>query len=112
MASEEQSKNSHGITREVASNDDGLLRGFVNFFVPLILLYGLFFLSGIFSEGFFSAIYAALIFSIGSLFFATISSHKRFLAHLNFRFIFVAGFLCLLATVISVLLLISDNLTI
>jgi Fe2+ transport system protein B len=96
---------------EAAHLDEGdhvLLPQLVNFLTPIILLYAIFFLVGIFYEGFFPIIYASLISLAGLLLFSSKTSYKKLLSHLNFRLLWAIFLLCFIACIISVLLLVSN----
>jgi hypothetical protein len=92
--------------------NDPIVTAIIKFLVPIIFLYGLFFLAGFFAEGFFAFIYSAVLFLSGFM-VLSIKFSERLLssvAWLELLSFFIS--LLLISYLISVLLLITDLLSI
>lgn len=89
--------------------NDPIVNALINFLVPIIFLYGLFFLAEFFSEGFFAFIYSAALFLSGfmvlSVRFAD-SKKTSPVAWAEFISFFIA--LLLIAYLIAILLTVTD----
>lgn len=89
--------------------NDPIVNALINFLVPIIFLYGLFFLAEFFTQGFFAFIYSTVLFLSGFMVLSVHSSGDRKIisfAWLEFVSFFIS--LTLLAYLISVLLIITD----
>jgi hypothetical protein len=91
--------------------NDPIVTALIKFLVPIIFLYGLFFLAGFFDEGFFALIYSAVLFLSGFMVLSIKFSERLVsLAWLEFVSFFIS--LLLISYLVSVLLLITDLLSI
>jgi hypothetical protein len=91
--------------------NDPIVTALIKFLVPIIFLYGLFFLAGFFAEGFFAIIYSVVLFLSGFMVLSIKFSERLVsLAWLEFVSFFIS--LLLISYLISVLLLITDLLSI
>ncbi len=87
--------------------NDPIVTALINFLVPIIFLYGLFFLAGFFAEGFFAFIYSAVLFLSGFMVLSIrLSGGSISLAWLEFVSFFIS--LLLISYLVSVLLLVTD----
>jgi hypothetical protein len=87
--------------------NDPIVTALIKFLVPIIFLYGLFFLAGFFAEGFFAIIYSAVLFLSGFMVLSIKFSERLVsLAWLEFVSFFIS--LLLISYLVSVLLLITD----
>lgn len=87
--------------------NDPIVTALINFLVPIIFLYGLFFLAGFFAEGFFAFIYSAVLFLSGFMVLSIrLSGGAISLAWLEFVSFFIS--LLLISYLVSVLLLVTD----
>ena len=91
---------------------DPILSALINFLVPVIFLYGLFFLADFFANGFFAFIYAMVLFISGSMLFFVRFAGVKLSSLIQLEFISFFILLILLSYVIAVLFLITDLLSI
>ncbi|MBU6140317.1 MAG: hypothetical protein KGP29_01995 [Proteobacteria bacterium] len=87
---------------------DQIINALINFLVPVIFLYGFFFLAGFFSEGFFALIYSATLFLSGFVVLSVKSSERKTIpiSWLEFLSFFIV--LLLISYLTSVLMLITN----
>lgn len=92
--------------------NDPIISALINFLVPIIFLYGLFCLVDFFESGFFSVIYAAVLFVSAFMILAVKFPAIKIVALLQFEF--AAFFILLLSIcyITAVLLSITDLLSI
>ncbi len=88
--------------------NDPILSALINFLVPIIFLYGLFFLADFFDSGFFAFIYSMVLFVSGFMIFSVKFSEVKLTS--IFQVEFIAFFILLLsiAYICSIFLLITD----
>lgn len=91
---------------------DPILSPLINFIVPIIFLYGLFFFADFFDGGFFAFIYAMVIFVIGLMILSIKTPYKKFLSRLRFRVISVLILGLSIIYVVAVLALITSSLSV
>ena len=88
--------------------NDPILSALINFLVPVIFLYGLFFLADFLQSGFFAFIYSAVLFVSGVMIFSVRFSDSKLATPIQFEFFSFFIFLLLIAYLIATLLLITD----
>jgi len=89
--------------------NDPIVNALINFLVPIIFLYALFFLAEFFSEGFFAFIYSAALFLAGFMVLSVRSSNDAKIisfSWLEFVSFFIS--LLLLTYLIAILLIVTD----
>ena len=92
--------------------NDPILSALINFLVPVILLYGLFFLADFFENGFFAFIYSVVLFVSGFMIFSVRFSGIKPLSPAQIEFTSFFILLLSIAYITSVLLLITDLLSV
>jgi hypothetical protein len=88
--------------------NDPILSALINFLVPIIFLYGLFFLVDFFESGFFAFIYSLVLFVSGFMIFSVRFSATKTLSLMQFEFTSFFVLLISVAYVVAVLLLITN----
>jgi len=88
--------------------NDLILSSLINFLVPIILLYGLFFLVDFFVNGFFAFIYSVVLFVSGFMIFSVKFSNPKSSSLIQIEFISFFALLLSISYIISVLLLITN----
>jgi hypothetical protein len=88
--------------------NDPILTALVNFLVPVIFLYGFFFLADFFEDGFFAFIYSIVLFVSGFMIFSVRSSSFKASPILQAEFISFFILLLSISYLAAVLLLITD----
>jgi hypothetical protein len=90
--------------------NDPILSALINFLVPIIFLYGLFFLADFFENGFFAFIYSVVLFVSAFMIFSVKSSGNAIAMTSPVQFEFLSFFALLLSIsyVVAILLLITN----
>lgn len=90
--------------------NDPILSAIINFLVPVIALYGLFFLVDFFKNGFSAFIYAVVLFVSAFMIYAVkfASSNKSPVSEINFEFIIFSLLLVFMSYLVAVLMLVTD----
>jgi hypothetical protein len=89
---------------------DPILTALVNFLVPVIFLYGLFFLADFFEVGFFAFIYAIVLFVSGFMIFSVRFASLKSSSIIQTEFVLFFIFLLAISYLVAVFLLITDGL--
>ncbi len=88
--------------------NDPILSALINFLVPIIFLYGLFFLADFFESGFFAFIYSMVLFVSGFMIFSVKFSGVKISSLFHFEFISFFTLLLSIAYISAILLLITN----
>jgi len=88
--------------------NDPILSALINFLVPIIFLYGLFFLADFFESGFFALIYSMVLFVSGFMIFSVKFSGVKVSSIFHLEFLSFFTLLLSIAYIISILLLITN----
>jgi hypothetical protein len=88
--------------------NDPILSALINFLVPIIFLYGLFFLADFFESGFFAFIYSMVLFVSGSMIFSVKFSNVSISSIFQFEFASFFVLLLSIAYIAAILFLITD----
>ena len=88
--------------------NDPILSALINFLVPIIFLYGLFFLADFFESGFFAFIYSMVLFVSGFMIFSVKCSGVKISSLFHFEFISFFTLLLSMAYITAILLLITN----
>lgn len=86
--------------------NDLIISSLINFLVPIIFLYGLFFLADFFANGFFAFIYSAVLFVSGFMIFAV--RFDRLPALASFEFVSFFVLLLCFSYVVAILFFVTD----
>lgn len=92
--------------------NDPILSALINFLVPIIFLYGLFFLADFFDSGFFAFIYSMVLFVSGFMIFSVKFSGVKLTSIFHVEFVAFFVLLLSIAYIGSILLMITDLLKI
>ena len=90
---------------------DLILSSLINFLVPIIFLYGLFFLADFFANGFFAFIYSIVLF-VSSFMIFSVRFFDVKISISQFEFVIFFALLLSIAYIASILLFVTDLLTI
>jgi len=90
---------------------DLILSSLINFLVPIIFLYGLFFLVDFFANGFFAFIYSIVLF-VSSFMIFSVRFFDVKISIAQFEFVIFFALLLSIAYIASILLFVTDLLTI
>jgi len=88
--------------------NDQILTALINFLVPLIFLYGLFFLVDFFETGFFAFIYAVVLFVSGFMIFSVKFSDIKLASLLHLEFLSFFVLLVSISYVVAILFFITE----
>ncbi|MBP7709497.1 MAG: hypothetical protein KA100_00315 [Rickettsiales bacterium] len=88
--------------------NDPILSALINFLVPIIFLYGLFFLADFFESGFFAFIYSMVLFVSGFMIFSVKFSGVKVSSIFHFEFVSFFALLLSIAYITAILLLITN----
>ncbi|OFW80100.1 MAG: hypothetical protein A2887_01125 [Alphaproteobacteria bacterium RIFCSPLOWO2_01_FULL_40_26] len=88
--------------------NDLILSALINFLIPVIFLYGLFFLFGFFENGFFAFIYSLVLFVSGFMIFSVRFSGIKPLSLIQIEFTSFFILLLSITYLSAILLLITD----
>ena len=88
--------------------NDPILSALINFLVPVIFLYGLFFLADFLESGFFAFIYSVVLFVSGFMIFSVRFVGIKSSSLISLEFVSFFALLLSIAYIVSVLLLITD----
>ena len=92
--------------------NDPILSALINFLVPIIFLYGLFFLADFFESGFFAFIYFVVLFVSGFMIFSVKFSGVKISSIIHLEFLSFFTLLLSISYIIAILLLITNFLVI
>ena len=92
--------------------NDQVLSALISFLVPIIFLYGLFFLADFFVSGFFAIIYSVILFINGFMIFSVRFSGIGPISLSHLEFISFFTLLISISYLISILLLVTSMLSI
>jgi hypothetical protein len=92
--------------------NDPILAALINFLVPIIFLYGLFFLADFFDSGFFAFIYSMVLFVSGFMIFSVKFSEVKLVSIFHIEFVSFFVLLLSIAYICSIFLLVTDLFTI
>ena len=88
--------------------NDLILSSLINFLVPIIFLYGLFFLADFFANGFFAFIYSVVLFVSGVMIFSVRVSGTKTTTLIPFEFVSFFALLLSIAYIVAILLLVTN----
>ena len=88
--------------------NDLILSSLINFLVPIIFLYGLFFLADFFANGFFAFIYSVVLFVSGFMIFSVRFSGVKTSSLIQLEFVSFFALLISIAYIVAILLLITN----
>jgi hypothetical protein len=88
--------------------NDPILVALINFLVPIIFIYGLFFLADFFENGFFAFIYSVVLFISGFMIFSVRASGIKSLSPVQFELTSFFVLLVSISYICGVLMLITN----
>jgi hypothetical protein len=88
--------------------NDQILSALINFLVPLIFLYGMFFLVDFFETGFFAFIYAVVLFVSGFMIFSVKFSDVKISSLLHLEFLSFFILLISISYIVAILFFITE----
>ena len=88
--------------------NDPILSALINFLVPIIFLYGLFFLADFFESGFFAFIYSVVLFASGFMIFSVKFSNMKMPSLVHFEFFSFFALLLSISYLVAILFFITN----
>jgi len=88
--------------------NDPILSALINFLVPIIFLYGLFFLADFFESGFFAFIYSVVLFVSGFMIFSVKFSNMKMPSLVHFEFFSFFALLLSISYLVAILFFITN----